>query len=356
MTSPRPSQALRGALIAAAVGVVALAATTTAQGRSGSIGSVRGYAAPPDGTAAVRRTVRQRDLEPNPVALRPLYVEPRSAVRVRERSWRGSRPDDAALLARIAEQPQGLWLGEWRRDVRGTVASRVRAGIAAGATPVLVAYNIPLRDCGQHSSGGASDGRAYRAWIGQLARGIGAFPAIVVLEPDALAGMGCLSRPQRAQRTALIRDAVATLSALPQTAVYIDAGNPGWISARVIAKRLRAAGVAQARGFAVNVSGFAATPRSMAFGRAVSARTGGARFVIDTSRNGLGSPRSGEWCNPPDRAIGPTPTAATGDPLVDGFLWVKRPGESDGLCNDGPPAGTFWPEYALGLVRRAPAA
>jgi len=32
---------------------------------------------------------------------------------------------------------------------------------------------------------------------------------------------------------------------------------------------------------------------------------------------------------------------------------IKRPGESDGTCNGGPSAGTFWPEYALGLASRA---
>ena len=305
---------------------------------------------------AVVRARRAREREPNPLALRPLYVEPHGAARSRQRAWRGSRPDDAALLARIADQPQGLWLGDWLRDVRGAAAGRVRAGVAAGSTPILVAYNIPLRDCGQHSSGGASSAGAYRAWIAQLARGIGGAPAIVVLEPDALAGMGCLSRRDRAERIELIADAVARLEALPQTDVYLDAGNPGWIPAKLIARRLRAAGVAQARGFSVNVAGFASTERATAFGHAVSKRTGGARFVVDTSRNGLGSTDSREWCNPPGRALGTPPTADTGDPLVDGRLWIKRPGESDGLCNSGPPAGVFWPEYALDLVKRAPTA
>ena len=74
-------------------------------------------------------------------------------------------------------------------------------------------------------------------------------------------------------------------------------------------------------------------------------------FVIDTSRNGNGS--NGEWCNPRGRAIGSRPTTATGNNLVDAYLWIKVPGESDGYCNGGPSAGTFWPEYALELVRNA---
>jgi len=33
---------------------------------------------------------------------------------------------------------------------------------------------------------------------------------------------------------------------------------------------------------------------------------------------------------------------------------VKHPGESDGTCNGGPTAGTFWTDYAIGLAQRAP--
>jgi endoglucanase len=37
---------------------------------------------------------------------------------------------------------------------------------------------------------------------------------------------------------------------------------------------------------------------------------------------------------------------------VDAYLWVKQPGASDGTCRAGaPPAGHWWPEYALQLVR-----
>jgi endoglucanase len=78
-----------------------------------------------------------------------------------------------------------------------------------------------------------------------------------------------------------------------------------------------------------------------------------AHFVIDTSRNGhgpldvsqFGRPPYNQpqevldklagmrWCNPPGAALGHAPTANTGVPLVDAFLWIKNPGESDGSCN-----------------------
>jgi endoglucanase len=130
-------------------------------------------------------------------------------------------------------------------------------------------------------------------------------------------------------------------------------------------------------------------------------------FLIDTSRNGQGpfnaasysappynQPASviqtlnnGNWCNPPARGLGLRGTANTGVTLLDAYLWVKVPGESDGSCNaqggvrawdytqytqpgwptDGagqalfdplwglvdPAAGQWFPQQALDLVKRA---
>ena len=76
----------------------------------------------------------------------------------------------------------------------------------------------------------------------------------------------------------------------------------------------------------------------------------GKHFLIDTSRNGLGTT---EWCNPRGQALGVTPTTNTGHPLVDAFLWIKQPGESDGTCGGGPRAGNWWTDIALELSRAA---
>jgi endoglucanase len=89
-------------------------------------------------------------------------------------------------------------------------------------------------------------------------------------------------------------------------------------------------------------------------------------FIVDTSRNGLGpnsmqayaappydQPSSvintlvaGNWCNPTDEGLGIRATAATGvmlssldtylpgnPPLLDAYLWIKTPGQSDGQCD-----------------------
>jgi len=51
--------------------------------------------------------------------------------------------------------------------------------------------------------------------------------------------------------------------------------------------------------------------------------------------------------------VGVRPTANTGVALLDAYLWVKLPGESDGQCTRGlGPTGTVDPEW--GVVDPAP--
>jgi endoglucanase len=121
-----------------------------------------------------------------------------------------------------------------------------------------------------------------------------------------------------------------------------------------MAARLRRADVARARGFSLDVANFDATASEMGYGEAIARELPApTHFIIDTSRNGRGSAPGGAWCNPPGRALGTAPTTATGSPLVDAYLWIKYPGASDGTCNGGPPAGQWWPSYALELALNA---
>ncbi|MFF3911886.1 glycoside hydrolase family 6 protein [Streptomyces sp. NPDC001852] len=352
--------------------------------------------------------------------------------------------EDAANMARLASWPQAEWFTQGTPDeVRVRVHRLVRRARAAGRTPVLVAYDIPGRDCSQYSSGGAASSAAYRQWIDAFAAGVGDDNAVIVVEPDGLANLpndcGPATDPTgelTAARIADLRYAVKALKARPRTAVYLDAGNVQWRAVGDIAQRLQEAGVQYSDGFALNVSNnhptehnarygawiakciwFAtkgpeearghtdwcasqyyssAAPNDGAPGDAVSPtdpttwrwtdawfdRNVGTppadelhHLVIDTSRNGLGAwtPAPGKysgdpeaWCNAPGRGLGPRPTADTGVPLVDAYLWIKTPGESDGSCtrNTGgttdpeygivdPPAGAWWPDQAHTLARNA---
>jgi endoglucanase len=297
----------------------------------------------------------------NPLAGQLLYVDPANPASQQARRWRAEgRGADAAAMARLGKRPTALWLTE-STGVGARVRERTTRAAKAGRTSLLVAYHVPGRDCGSYSAGGSGSPAAYRAWVRAFARGIGTRPATVILEPDAVPQAvveSCLSDASKAERYALLADAVRTFAGLPNVAVYIDAGNPGFVRPveRLLAP-LRASGIKAADGFALNVSNFFRTGRVIEYGRALSRRLGGAHFVIDTSRNGNGpsfhdDPGGPKWCNPPGRAIGRSPTTRTGQRKVDAYLWVKQPGASDGSCRAGaPPAGHWWPEYALSLVR-----
>jgi hypothetical protein len=71
-------------------------------------------------------------------------------------------------------------------------------------------------------------------------------------------------------------------------------------------------------------------------------------FIIDTGRNGAAhDPRSScqSWCNVRGAGAGHVPTMNTGLPgVVDAFMWLKTPGESDG-CTRVLPTGDRCPRF-----------
>ncbi len=282
----------------------------------------------------------------NPLSGKTLYVDPNSQAAAAVKS---ASPTDAALLSKISTSPTAVWLGSWYSDsqTRDKITSVLNGAKATNSTPTFVLYNIPIRDCGSYSAGGANNPDGYRAWINLVAETIGTNSAVIILEPDALPQSNCLNSTDYATRMGLLSGAVTTLKAKPAITVYMDAGHSGWRSVDEMATLLTNAGVAKANGFSLNTSNFDTTANSLTYGKAISAKVGNKHFVVDTSRNGNGS--NGEWCNPSGRALGNKPTTTTGEPLVDGYLWIKAPGESDGQCNGGPSAGTWWTSYALGL-------
>lgn len=259
-------------------------------------------------------------------------------------AWRDSRPADAAAIQRIAEQPRAVWLTDG--DPAPEIESALHAADTTGTLAVFALYYIPERDCGPE---GAPDADAYRDWVRTVSAALRGRRSVVILEPDALAASDCPGVDGGA-RLALLAKAVTELKSAGAV-VYIDAGHPRWQPVRVTAERLRLAGIDGADGFALNVANFVSTTENVEYGRAVQRLVGGVGFVIDTGRNGAGPAPDGEWCNPPGRKLGSPPTTSPPYGAVDALLWIKRPGESDGTCNGGPPAGEWWPEYALDLAR-----
>ncbi|MFD9498929.1 glycoside hydrolase family 6 protein [Streptomyces sp. NPDC060035] len=329
-------------------------ATGLRVGTAAAIGAVlllAGCSSSDDGAKDVPTAVDQQPKKDD-----PFWVNPDGNAAKQVVSYVQDGDDkNADLIRKIAEQPVGEWIGP--ENPQETAKGFTEAAEKADRDALLVLYNIPHRDCGQFSKGGAADGDSYRAWVESVAQGIGDRRATVILEPDALLHLvdGCTPQEFHEERYDLLKGAVERLKQQPGTAVYVDAGNAGWQTPDALFQPLQRAGVVEADGFAVNVSNFQTTAASTEFGKQLSAKVGGKPFVIDTSRNGNGPYDGGDpaenWCNPPGRALGEPPTTDTGDELVDAYLWVKRPGESDGDCKGGPKAGDWWAEYALGLAR-----
>lgn len=286
----------------------------------------------------------------NPMANASFWIDPYSNAKKQADAWRSSRPADAAQMDKIASHSQAQWFGSWNGDIYTAVNSAVTTVTNAGALPVLVAYNMLHLDCG---TGGAATADAYKTWISAFASGLAGRKAVVVLEPDAIAAIGCLSATDQNARLSLLSYAVQVLKAQGRTIVYLDGGHPGWQTAATMASRLNSANVAGADGFFLNVSNFLYTSDNITYGTSISGAIGGKHFIIDTSRNGLGPTADAQWCNPAGRALGTAATTSTGNTLVDAFLWIKRPGESDGTCNGGPNGGAWWADYALGLAQRS---
>jgi len=267
-----------------------------------------------------------------------------------------SAPDGSAeqrAAEYLAAQPTAVWLtpeafppGEVGAQVEGLLAQ----ARSAQATLALVVYGLPGRDCGSFSAGGL-DAQQYPGWIAEIGDALRAGGAggrsIVVLEPDSLAlAPECGNEDERfAQLSAAIDGLTA-----PDAWIYLDGGHSNWLPADRMADLLRSAGVDRVRGFATNVSNYNATGDEVDYAHRLAALLGDAHAVIDTSRNGAGS--TGEWCNPPERRVG-DPGGSVGDDVVDTNLWIKVPGESDGTCNGGPAAGTWWPASAISLARDA---
>jgi endoglucanase len=367
----------------------------------------------------------------------PLYVNPTSTTAQAAASLSGQARDDAQLLAGF---PSATWFTKGTpAEVGAQVDALLDGSSAAGAVPVLVAYNLPFRDCAQYSAGGAADTAAYTAWIDAFAAGIGDREAVVVLEPDGLGiipwntdinGNAEWCQPAEldpatavSDRYAQLNHAVDAFAALANVAVYLDGTHSNWLGVGDITDRLIKAGIERADGFFVNASNYVQTERLVKYSHWISdcvhlsvnswwepawcasqyypanpadfstwglsdaaydqafADTGLARdpavqphAIIDTSRNGQGpwTPPAGvypvpeDWCNPPDRGLGLPPTTDTSDPLIDAYLWIKVPGESDGRCFRGtsgptdpargmidPEAGVWFPEQAAELIALA---
>ena len=313
--SPRPLRALLGAAAAALVSAAALAFPSQAAANDS-----------------------------------PFYVNPNMS----SAEWVRNNPNDPrtpVIRDRIASVPQGTWFAHHNPgQITGQVDALMSAAQAAGKIPILVVYNAPGRDCGNHSSGGAPSHSAYRSWIDEFAAGLKNRPAYIIVEPDLISLMSsCMQHVQQEVLETMAYAGKALKAGSSQARIYFDAGHSAWHSPAQMASWLQQADISNsAHGIATNTSNYRWTADEVAYAKAVLSAIGNPslRAVIDTSRNGNG-PAGNEWCDPSGRAIGTPSTTNTGDPMIDAFLWIKLPGEADG-CIAG--AGQFVPQAAYEMA------
>jgi len=204
--------------------------------------------------------------------------------------------DDAARLVALTATPYATWFTDGTPKQVKNAVKRTMSLAGVKNVPVLVAYNVPYRDCAQYSAGGAADTAAYKAWIDAFAEGIGTHKAVVILEPDGLGiipynttiyGAEDWCKPEVTdaegnivpapgaspeERYAQINYAVdAILAKAPEAAIYLDGSHSGWLGVGEAAYRLDKAGVGRAQGFFLNVSNYRATAELTQFGLWVSA-------------------------------------------------------------------------------------
>ena len=315
------------------------------------------------------------------------------------------------LLRKVATMPTALWVDSIAHvPLVGETLDAIAATKNPDARPVFVLYDLPNRDCSARSSAGELSvehggvGRYKAEVVDRIAGQLRAHPkqhAAFIIEPDSLAnlatnlGVAKCAASEQAYRES-IAYALKTLSAANAT-LYLDAGHAGWLGwdenrrkiANVFADVLALAGDARAiRGFAVNVSGYDPVDGEEPKGdgnpcsnetkyvaklsetlATVGIHNKG--FIVDTSRNGVAGARTkpGNWCNVKGAGLGPRPRADAG-PLVDAYLWVKPPGDSDGTSDpasarydancssadampNAPEAGAWFAAYLALLAQHA---
>jgi cellulase/cellobiase CelA1 len=187
--------------------------------------------------------------------------------------------------------------------------------IAAGALLVLAGVGLGYLLFHAPSNHPESDEQAYEKWVNGFAAGLGDRMAVVILEPDALAMLNsCLDSAQQGARLQMLSYAVKTLQT-SNDQVYLDAGHANWVPATQMAARLRAADIAQAYGFALNVSYYDTTAHEIGYANELNRDLGMTkRFVIDTSRNGAGS--AGKRIDPAASSIARALPGTRGGPLA----------------------------------------
>lgn len=307
----------------------------------------------------------------NPLYGKQLYIDQQNEIvaLVNNKKNEGNLLD-AELLNKIASQPQTLWLtGPTLQDPTATKDINLITRTSSEANkqnklPLYKLYAIPNRDaCGGYSKNAQINNKAYLQWVDTMLANLHS-DAIFLIEADAIAHAvqeDCMNKQQVEERYELLNQVSTKLGGHQKVvAAYLDASHSEWFpDSDLLVEPLKKAGVDKIRGVVVNVSFFLPIDVIQPWTEGLVLKLGDNKAaIIDTSRNGKGTPPAsvnGEdrWCNPIGRGLGKNPTLNTGSQQIDAYLWVKRPGESDGACKNNPPPGQLSETIAKELANNA---
>jgi endoglucanase len=286
------------------------------------------------------------------------------------------------LLGRLAAQPRAVWLG-WSippSQVRAQAAQTVALAqngnpnvLTEFATDELYPWAQMQSDgFDQPSLKGSWNVRSDETWYRNVAAGIGSARALVVEQID----LPFARRIPSTEPEQIDTYAAKVLSANAHTTVYIDIGTYTWLSPAQAATLLIRNGVAYARGFSLNDTGYESTTDEDVYGASIVAALAkqgvkGKRFIVDTVENGQpylprnvgkgkglnDTPRCHPGVNKtPCQRLGIPPTTNVASPqwqlsavaaqdarlYCDGYVWSGQPWDIDG--------GPFLKKYALWLA------
>ncbi|CAI5494967.1 unnamed protein product [Closterium sp. Naga37s-1] len=297
-------------------------------------------------------------------------------------------PEDAPYFASVAQYPTAVWLDNMAKlaTIQGHLDDAAAQAAGKAILVQFVIYNLPGRDCKAWSSNGEIPKGGldtYKAKyidvaLSRLRKKAANVRLSLVIEPDSLPniatnmGMNRCDATTEKECTEGVAYAIATLSQIPDTTLYLDSGSGAWLGwpdnmkrvvtvyKKVLARARQMSANAKIRGFASNVANYsplfsyrcpasekcplAKNPSTgemnydwnpcideNRFTTRMNAYLGAAglptRWIVDTSRSGRAGIRKrwGSWCNVKGAGIGQRPRANPGSALQGSHAAVLFP-------------------------------
>ena len=265
-----------------------------------------------------------------------------------------------SLLGRLALKPRALFTGHWTASSRiRDVAAEVVRDTQRGDPNVLSQFGTfelsPWE--GAWSGAGQWNVPDSEHWYKELAAGIGAARALVILQID----LPFAARTRNQQPEAIDSYGTKVLSANPHTTVYIDAGAYLWLSPAQQGALLISNGIRRARGFSVNDTQYGSMSQELEYGAQIvsyldSHGVTGKHFLVNTAQNGQpylagqvsvpsnDTPRCHSRTQTLCQRTGIPPTTDVANPRwrlsradaaiakreVDGYVWASQPWNVNG--------------------------